>query len=314
MKLGELISDYVGFKQSLGMSFETNASLLRAFCRMVGNAEVEQINFDSILRYLYGNGGASYCYRKYQALSGLYRYATARGYVIRSSFPETKPRLPPAYVPYIYTPQELSSLMKAAETLDASGSHIDALTFRTLLLLLFNTGLRIGEALSLKLADVSLSENLLVIRNSKFGKSRLVPINLRLGELLGGYIAKKHAAPLDYDQDPPVFVYRNGLPISHWCVEMTFRRLCNHCGIRRDDGSRYQPRLHDIRHTFAVSRLLEWYRNGYDVQRFLPHLSTYLGHVEIASTQSYLRMIPQLLREAASLFEKYALSEANNVR
>ncbi len=95
-------------------------------------------------------------------------------------------------------------------------------------------------------------------------------------------------------------------------VERTFRKLCNYCGIHREDGARYQPRLHDIRHTFALSRLLDWYRKGADVQRLLPHLSTYLGHVNISATQRYLTMTSELLSEASSRFEKYALSEVKH--
>jgi len=97
--------------------------------------------------------------------------------------------------------------------------------------------------------------------------------------------------------------------LTHLCLERTFRKLCNYCGIYREDGARYQPRLHDIRHTFIVSRLIEWYQNGEDVQRLLPHLSTYVGHVNISATQRYLTMTPELLGEACSRFEEYAFPE-----
>ena len=186
------------------------------------------------------------------------------------------------------------------------------MTFRTLLLLLFNTGLRIGEALSLTLADVSISENLLTIRNTKFFKNRLVPIAPRLGEVLQDYTKEKHVTRIDKSEQSFFFVKRNGLTLTRNCAEKTFRRLCNYCGIRRNDEARYQPRLHDIRHAYTVNRLLDWYRKGADVNRLLPYLSTYLGHVNVSATQRYIQMTPELLREANSLFERYALSEANN--
>jgi len=158
------------------------------------------------------------------------------------------------------------------------------------------------------------TDDLIIIRDSKFGKSRLVPIDHRLGVVLQKYAEMKHAANNSQNQHSAFFVKRNGLPPTLRCVETTFRRLCNLCGIRREDGARYQPRLHDIRHAFAVNRLLDWYKNGYDVQRLLPHLSTYLGHLDISSTQHYLKMIPELLHEAGNLFERYALSEATHVK
>ena len=314
MKLGKLIDEYVDFKQSLGMSFKENASLLRAFCTTVGNVDVQEVKYESVVAYLYGKGPVtSFWFNKYRALTGLYQYSTARRYVACSPLPTTIPKHPNPYVAYIYTPEEFTVLLEAADTLDATRCHMDGMSFRALLLLLFNTGLRIGEALSLTEADVSFSEDLLIIRDSKFGKSRLVPIDHRLAAVLQRYAQMKPVASNSQNQYSAFFVKRNGLPPTLCCVETTFRRLCNLCGIRREDGARYQPRLHDIRHSFAIHRLLDWYKNGYDVQRLLPHLATYLGHLNISSTQGYLKMIPELLHEAGSLFERYALSEATHV-
>ena len=92
-------------------------------------------------------------------------------------------------------------------------------------------------------------------------------------------------------------------------LEDAFQRLREHAGVRRSDGARYQPRLHDLRHTFAVHRLTEWYRQGADVQRLLHHLSVYLGHAHLAATQVYLTMTPELLQQAGTRFERYARGE-----
>ncbi len=314
MKLGELITEYVEFKQSLGMSFESNAVLLRAFCTTVGNVDVQEVKYESVVAYLYGKGPVtSYWYNKFRALTGLYRYAIARRYVAHSPLPITIPKHPTPYVAYIYTPKELKLLLEAADALGATCCHMDGLSFRTLLLLLFNTGLRIAEAMSLKLADVAFSTDLLTIVDSKFHKSRLVPISHRLTLVLDDYAKQKHMIDRSEPSGNSVFfMRRNGLPLNHGCVGRAFRYLCNHCGISRDDGARYQPRVHDIRHAFAVTRLLDWYQQGADVQRLLPHLSTYLGHLNISATQRYLAMTPELLREANSRFERYALSEATH--
>ena len=211
MKLGKLIDEYVDFKQSLGMSFKTNAVLLQTFRATVGNVDVQEVKYESVVAYLYGKGPVtSYWFNKFRALTGLYRYAIARRYVAHSPLPTTIPKHPSPYVAYIYTPEEFKLLLEAADGLDATRCHMDGSSFRALLLLLFNTGLRIGEALSLTIADTSFSEDLLIIRDSKFGKSRLVPIDHRLGVVLQKYAQMKHAANNSQNQHSAFFVKKNG--------------------------------------------------------------------------------------------------------
>ena len=232
--------------------------------------------------------------------------------MVLSPLPSKKPKRPKPYVAYIYTAGEFHKLLGATNILAESRSHIDSATFRTLLLLLFNTGLRIGEAMSLRIADVSFPSKLLTIVESKFFKSRLVPIDPRLTSVLNDYSKMRHTTAQSQNDCQPFFVKRNGLTLTHTCVERTFRRLCQYCDICREDGARYQPRLHDIRHSFITNRLVEWYRKGADVQRLLPHLSTYVGHVNISATQRYLTMTPELLSEASYRFKEYAFSEVTH--
>lgn len=173
------------------------------------------------------------------------------------------------------------------------------------LLLLYATGLRIGEALGLDLADVDLDARLLRVRNSKFYKTRLVPIGADLTRVLADYASerKKH---LSTKPDAPFLLTRRGKRLSRAGTEEAFKRLRKCAQVHRADGARYQPRLHDFRHAFAVTRLVRWYRAGANVQRLLPQLATYLGHVHIAGTQRYLTMTPELLRQASLRFERYA--------
>ena len=103
-----------------------------------------------------------------------------------------------------------------------------------------------------------------------------------------------------------MFLTRTGTPVARHTAENVFSRLRVRAGVLNQDGSRYQPRLHDLRHAFAVHRLVSWYRQGADVQRLLPQLATYLGHVHIAATQRYLTLTPELLHEASQRFERYA--------
>jgi len=111
--------------------------------------------------------------------------------------------------------------------------------------------------------------------------------------------------------EAPFFVSRTGSRLTRRAAEHTFSRLRLRAGVLRHDGSRYQPRLHDLRHAFSVHRLVAWYRQGADVQRLLPQLATYLGHIHIATTQRYLTMTPELLQEASKRFEHYAREGSN---
>jgi len=174
-----------------------------------------------------------------------------------------------------------------------------------LILLLYGAALRISEALSLTLADVDLPASLLTIRASKFYKTRLVPMSPDLTSALGTYSAlraKEHSTELD----AALFLTRTSTPVARHTMEHIFSRLRVRAGVLRHDGGRYQPRLHDLRHAGAVHRVVSWYRQGADVQRLLPQLATYLGHVHIAATQRYLTLTPELLHEASQRFEHYA--------
>jgi site-specific recombinase XerD len=212
------------------------------------------------------------------------------------------------FVPYIFSRVELKRLLDAAEPCFANPRcRIDAATYRTLLLLLYGAGLRIGEAVSLTLADVDLDAALLQIRESKFYKSRLVPVGADLQNALARHITRRHADRAD--SDSPLFVRRTGNRLTRAAAENAFCRLRIHANVLRHDGARYQPRLHDLRHTAATHRLQFWYESGADVQRLLPQLATYLGHVHISGTQNYLALTPEILQQASQRFERYAVGD-----
>ena len=123
------------------------------------------------------------------------------------------------------------------------------------------------------------------------------------------YLAQRNDTGHSQHPRAPFFVLRRGTCVSTQIVQYNFRHLCTYTGIRRTDGARYQPRLHDMRHSFAVHRLTTWYQQGADVQTRLPQLSTYLGHVNLAATQVYLTMTPELLQAASIRFERYVFEE-----
>lgn len=313
MKISQITTEYITFKQSMGMRFKAESVILKAFCRAMGDIDITLIPSNSVQAYLDGTGPVTtFWHRKFDALSGFYRFALNRGHVSSSPLPTIKPKRPVPFRPYIYTLDQFRRLVEMTHILDNSGRrYVQPDTFRSLLLLLYGTGLRISEALSLTLADADLPASLLTIRNAKFYKSRFVPISPQLTDVLIIYSKARRLLPRPVKNNSAFFATLRGNSIALSTIERLFRQLCECAGIRREEDSRYQPRLHDIRHTFALNRLISWYRQGADVQRLLPFLSTYLGHVDISATQHYLAMTPELLHEASLCFQRYATQGGN---
>ena len=311
MKLKDLIAQYGAFKKAIGEHFDSAESVLNTFYRqMEPDIDLENIGADRVAAFLAGTGPVTrYWHRKHGVLRGLYHYAISRGLVTASPLPTVMPKLPPHFVPYVYTRDELGRLVHATTSYRQHPRKLEPHTLRAIVLLLYGAGLRVSEAVALTLEEVDLPNALLTVRNTKFNKTRLVPLGSDLQEVMTQYLTRRQQAGHSQSPDAPFFVLRRGTPVSVQIVEHNFRQLCEYAGVRRTDGARYQPRLHDLRHSFAVHRLTSWYQQGADVQALLPSLSTYLGHVNLAATQVYLTMTPQLLQEASRRFEYYAFEE-----
>ncbi len=241
-------------------------------------------------------------------LRGLYRYALSRGFVDHAPLPPTVPQTP-RFVRYIYTEDELRRLLNGIAACLNPPRKLEPHTLRAILLLLYGAGLRVGEAVALTIADVDLPGAAITVRNTKFHKTRMVPLGSQLNQVIAQYATHREAAGHSKESSAPFFVLRRSAGVSVSIIECAFRRLCRYAGVHRDDGARYQPRLHDMRHSFAVHRLTSWYQQGADVQKLLPQLATYLGHVSIAATQVYLTITPELLHQASVRFEQYAFQE-----
>ena len=314
MKLKEVISKYVAFRKSMGCHFESAESLLNTFCGRMGvEIDIGDVRGERVREFLTGAGPANrYWQRKYHTLRGFYHYATSRGFVDQVPLPTTVPKMPERFVPYIYSRDELQRLINPTAPYQIGFRKLEPHTLRTILLLLYGAGLRIGEAVALSLEDVDLSEAVIRICDTKFHKTRLVPIGPKLNQAMAQYAAERKKAGHSQSGSAPFFVLRRGAPVSIQIVQQAFARLRRYVGVGRVDGARYQPRLHDMRHSFCVHRLTSWYQQGADVQKLLPYLATYLGHVSIAATQVYLKMTPDLLHAAAARFERYALREVHH--
>ncbi len=307
MKLSQVVQEYVGLKQAMGSRFHAESVILKAFCKAMEDAPLAEVTAERVMAYIAGTGCVTrFWHRKHEALRGFYRFAIARGYTQSCPLPEKLPRPSRVFTPYIYSSDELRRLINATEQCVSSRTKLQVATLRTVLLLLYGAGLRISEALYLTPQDVNLSNSLLTIRESKFYRTRLVPIGVRLTSTLATYDKERSQWGVPHGTVGSFFVTRHGQPVIRSLAERTFCRLRSLANVHRHDGARYQPRLHDLRHTFAVHRLVAWYREGADVQRLLPQLSTYLGHVHVSATQRYLTMTPDLLHQASVRFEQYA--------
>ena len=310
MNLCQLIEQYIAFRKSLGEIQHSNACTLRMFGRFIGSAvDIADVRPEQVNAFLAGKGQRTLTWHhKLSVLRVFYRYAVSRNYVTAAPLPTVIPKRPPAFVPYIYSQDELRRLLRAADADTRRQACLEPITTRTILLLLYGAGLRVQEALTLNRGDVDLEASLLTVHQTKFGKARLIPVGPKLRGVLAQYAARSP----NTTQDAPFFTKRDGGRILRDRLESTYQYLREQAGISRSDGAHYQPRLHDLRHTFAVHCLTSWYRQGADVQKLLPHLSVYLGHVCIRHTQVYLRMTPELLREAGQRFEQYAMQEVSH--
>lgn len=206
------------------------------------------------------------------------------------------------FKPYIYTHNEITQLLTGAKKLRANSMFtLKPQTLHMIIILLYALGLRIGEALRLTIMDVDLHQETLFVRNSKFYKDRIIPFGSKLSGHLKDYLSLRCNLFKSVRLDDPLFITRRCAFIGNRTIQYVFLDVLKAAEIAMPPGKR-RPRLHDLRHTFAVHRLLRWYKEGADVQSKLPLLSTFMGHVDIYSSQVYLTITDDILREANDRF------------
>jgi site-specific recombinase XerD len=307
MNLGELINEYVAYRKSLGEKFKTAETYLKAFCKLIGpELLIEAINKKVINNFLscHPTNVTPGWFNKYRALKGFNKYILTHGYTIAGlPLPNVLPKEPLAAVPYIYSRDELKGIFSAALSYPILKSHNSPHTVRAILVLTYSLGLRISETLALKLEDVDLVNSIIKIEQSKFYKSRLLPFNEEVKQFINEYLNWRKHQLQSQSPESPLFIGKNNLPFKGRTINDIFEKIRKQAS--RNDNAYYQPRIHDLRHTFAVHRLTSWYQENKDVQKLLPLLSTYLGHEGIAHTTIYLTMTNNLLKEANIRFEDY---------
>jgi len=306
MRLATVVDAYTDYKHGLGMKFRSEGFIFRAFCRALGDVDIGHVQAARVRHFMCPKGRQTRGSEiKYFALRGFYKFAMARGYVSRSPLPTRLTILPQILVPHIYSRDELAQLLRLASARYMRCPRVEPKVIHTLIVLMYGAALRISEAVGLDIADVDLEQRQIRVRNTKFYKTRIVPLGRNVTEVLARYMADRNrhhsTAPM-----APLFLYRKGQRLSTNAAQAHFRHLCRQAGFGVAGGLPIAPRLHDLRHSAIVHRVLAWYRADRDVQALIPKLSTYVGHKDLASTQRYLQLIPELLNEASRRFATHA--------
>ena len=301
--IAQAIADYLALRRSLGFKLRDAGICLSKFAAFLEARGAAHITVALALEW------AQQC-PSAQPSTWAQRLGYVRGFASHYVASDPQTEIPPADLlpfrprrarPYLYSTEEIERLLKGALALQPPDG-LRPLTYYCLLGLLSVTGLRIGEAIRLQLEDVDLQNGLLTVRGTKFGKSRLVPIHPSTQTVLAQYQAHRARFVADHPASSFFFITRRGNHLDIGDIHRTFYTLSRQIGLRGETAS-HGPRLHDFRHRFAVQTLLRWYRSGEDVERRLPVLSTYLGHVHVADTYWYLTACPELMGQAMARLE-----------
>jgi integrase/recombinase XerD len=299
--LRQSLGDYLALRRSVGYKLESVARMLSSFVAFAERAGAGTITAELALSWATQPQQASpiWLAHRLSAVRGFARYLHALDPA--TEIPPADLLAAPGYQPappYLYSDADIAALLAAARRLSPP---LQAATFETLLGLLAVTGLRIGEAMRLDRDDIDWDEKALIVRSSKFGRSREVVCHDSTIEALRTYSARRDQL-CPRPASASFFVSQRGRRLAHHSIYATFHQLAGQAGLRQRPGGR-PPRVHGLRHSFAVGTLLRWYRDGGDVQARLPLLSTYLGHVRPSSTYWYLTACPELLALAAGRLE-----------
>lgn len=304
--LGPSIESFLALKRAMGRRYEATEKRLRVFDRYVAGLErpPEAVTRELVHGWLTErpSQGPRTQLGRVSVLRQLCIYLARtdpRTYVPdRSLLPITLPVLRP----HIFSEDEVRTLVRVARSWSPHGWKPRPLVLSTMVLVLYGTGLRRGEICRLRFADLDLDARTFFVHKTKFNKSRLVPFSADLAQQIHGYLdVRRQQSPTD--RHAPLFITRRRQAYGPSKLSGTFHELVKAAGIVSAPGRR-APCLHGMRHTYAVHRLLRWYREGADLEAMLPVLATYMGHVNPLSTMVYLNATAELLREASRRFER----------
>jgi len=314
--LGDSMECFVAHKRALFTNFKSQEPAFRALDHYLvqsGVTSLDQIDsavLDEFFRskaYLHPT-----CYNHYlSAIRRLFEWMICRERIKVSPLQTEKRKTTPSLMPFIFKHEDIKRLLNAACDLqDTSNAHRRAETWTMMILLGYGLGMRISEICNLQVGDIDFERNVLLIANSKFGKSRYLPIGPRIAQQLTAYTSKSKIK----NETQRVLRWREDRQAIHSCnTWRTFRRLTLGLDLRAGPGQR-EPRFHDLRHSFAVNTLLRYYQEGKDPSQHLLSLSTFMGHSELQHTAVYLTITDALLNEANSRFQKLAIDALREVQ
>jgi integrase len=303
-----VIEAYLAHQRALGRGYAVEERVLyslRDFLAQVHAADLDQSSFEG-WRNLHGQLTANVRRSRQRIVRNfcLYRRRSEPDCFVPD--PGSFPKPQPYCTPILVTPEQIGRMLALATRLTPTpGSPVRPAVLRLAIVLLYTAGLRRGELLHLTLQDIEPRTGVLRVRESKFHKSRLIPLSPDAQAELQHYLRQRLAPPFDTRPASPLLCnFARGKlgPYTGTGLSQGIHALFDAAGIYGSDGRR--PRIHDLRHSFALQALIRWYREGVDVQSRLPHLALYMGHASIVSTAYYLQWVPSLAALASNRFER----------
>lgn len=314
MNITDAVSRYAQYRMDLGCRFKIKGFILNSFAEHIGKeTDLRDVQVEQCTRFLSERGYKNntptfYWFALHTVLNRFFLWCFERGLSNTIPLPAIKPKKPQAYIPYIYTDDELASIFQCALHYRKRFNIYYPEMVQAILKTIYFLGLRPGEAICLCVSDIHLSDgNYALIRETKFHKTRMVPFNLMVASMFNDLMAWRRMHGIPCDGELPLFIDKRGNGFKLCSLQYAYRLICNAAGIHRSDAdtSHSDVRMMDLRHTFATNRMTAWYKEGRDIQAMLPLLSTYLGHDHLDSTAVYISFTPELLHEAGERFETY---------
>lgn len=295
------IEQYIAFKRGLGFKYHTEEVIFSIFDRFTLQKKETTVGITKDLADNWNrkrpNESDSYRYHRAVCLNQLASFLCEIG---KSSYISQLPPCKTSFTPYIFSKDQIAAIFKACDDIRAKKKIMNSviIILPALIRLLYGTGLRISEALSLRNNDVNLHDNYLIVKDCKNGKERMLPIADSLSKVCGEYVKYRDLLPFTLSKEDRFFVSLAGHVCKRDTIHEWFHKILWKANISRNDQG---PRLHDLRHTFCVHSLAMMAESGVDLYCGLPILSTYLGHQSLESTNQYVRltseMYPGLLKD-----------------
>jgi integrase len=301
--LSRHLEEYLELRHRLGFKLHAAGCELRKFVRFAQAAKASRVTTKLALAWATQPTGCQPAHRTT-------RLGRVRHFAEYLSAVDPRTEIPPQGLlphryhrksPYFYSDREVAQLIQAAQKIP-SPKGLRAATYSTLFGLLAVTGMRLGEATGLDRQEVDLDQDLLRVRQTKFNKSRWVPIHPTTRERLQRYRRLRDQI-CPHPQSPSFLLSEQGTRLTGWIVRRWFIRLSHQIGLRQPTDH-HGPRIHDLRHRFVIETLRHWYRTGKDIEAHLPELTTYLGHAHVSDTYGYISATPELLQLATERLER----------